>query len=225
MILATSVLFLSTLIEVSAFSLPICSSRPPQTRAQAIAGQQQEELDPTLSTYDCKEQAHKNPLKHSFEKNGGILYRTSVFSPTEYAILQRELSQMMQRRLTEETASSVASNRRGAPLSLDSESLQIFRHGSLLQLFQKITSRDYELSNEIPVEIRTYEKKGACMQWHVDDVLTDPPQLEVVWTLQNTSDCCTMYRTPDATMQVETDANSVLLLRAGGVRHCVSSLN
>jgi hypothetical protein len=34
------------------------------------------------------------------------------------------------------------------------------------------------------------------MGWHVDDVLYEPEaQIEVVYTIENTSDCCTMWRT------------------------------
>ena len=62
------------------------------------------------------------------------------------------------------------------------------------------------------------------MQWHVDDVLYDPPQLEVVFTLENTSDCRTMWKLNNALEEVETENNSVILLRAGAVPHCVSSL-
>jgi hypothetical protein len=63
------------------------------------------------------------------------------------------------------------------------------------------------------------------MDWHVDDVLYDPPQVEVVWTLENTSDCTTIWiSTGGKETMVETDPNSVLLLQAGGVSHRVTSL-
>jgi len=63
------------------------------------------------------------------------------------------------------------------------------------------------------------------MEWHVDDVLFDPPQVEVVFTLENTSDCRTMWKLPDGSIRtVETEKNSAILLAAGGAEHCVSSL-
>lgn len=65
---------------------------------------------------------------------------------------------------------------------------------------------------------------GAGMDWHVDDVLYDPPQVEVVWTLENTSDCTTRWITGVEETIIETDPNSALLLRAGGVPHCVTPL-
>lgn len=76
-------------------------------------------------------------------------------------------------------------------------------------------------------QVRIYEKVGASMEWHVDDVLYDPPQVEVVYTLENNSDCVTKWREEPLSSglkKMETDANSALLLRAGGVSHCVSSL-
>ena len=63
------------------------------------------------------------------------------------------------------------------------------------------------------------------MDWHADDVLYDPPQVEVVWTLENTSDCTTHWiNTGGEETIVETDPNSVLLLRAGVVPHRVTPL-
>jgi hypothetical protein len=36
------------------------------------------------------------------------------------------------------------------------------------------------------------------MEWHVDDVIyQNTKQIEVVFTLENTSDCCTMWRPHD----------------------------
>lgn len=79
-------------------------------------------------------------------------------------------------------------------------------------------------------QVRVYEKVGAGMDWHVDDVLYDPPQVEVVYTLENTSDCTTRWKLPsqqESNMVVitkETDPNSIILLKAGIVEHCVTPL-
>ena len=78
--------------------------------------------------------------------------------------------------------------------------------------------------SHIQFQVRVYEKQGAGMDWHVDDVLYNPPQVEVVWTLENTSDCTTRWITGGKEVIVETDPNSLVLLQAGGVSHCVTSL-
>ena len=46
-------------------------------------------------------------------------------------------------------------------------------------------------------KIRIYEKSGAGMEWHIDDIIYYPEQVEVVLTLENTSDCCTMWKPHD----------------------------
>lgn len=100
------------------------------------------------------------------------------------------------------------------------------------------------LAPDIPIEIRVYEKTGAGMEWHIDDVLYQPEQIEVVLTLENTSDCLTMWKPHDqhqlndvsddephnhqpkryAIQSAQTTPNSALILKAGGVEHKVSSL-
>jgi hypothetical protein len=158
------------------------------------------------------------------DKSGGILYRTSVFGKDEYAKIAEDVASFSSK-LHQETASSVAKKRLGTSLPPDSATFQAFQHGSLSRLVEQVAGSSYVLSPHIPVEIRVYESVGACMAWHVDDVHYDPPQLEVVWTLENTSDCVTMWKQPDGSVRsVETDRNSVLLLSAGGPSHCVTSL-
>ena len=74
------------------------------------------------------------------------------------------------------------------------------------------------------IEVRSYEKVGADMEWHVDDTLYDPPQIEVVLKLENTSDCVKSWKEDELRQkQIETDGNSVILLWAGGVEHSVSA--
>ena len=68
------------------------------------------------------------------------------------------------------------------------------------------------------------------MEWHVDDVLFTEPQIELVLTIENSSDCQTMWeekitRDQEPKVQtVQTESNSVILIQAGSVSHKVSSL-
>ena len=87
------------------------------------------------------------------------------------------------------------------------------------------------------------------MEWHIDDVLYEPKQIEVVLTIDNTSDCRTMWKPHDRPIipnnnnnnknhhsnnneskekyeirSTQTTPNSALILEAGGVEHKVSSL-
>jgi len=66
------------------------------------------------------------------------------------------------------------------------------------------------------------------MDWHTDDVLYTHPQVEVIFTVFNTSNCRTMYKDKsergDDLYEVETEPNSVLLVPAGDALHKVSPL-
>lgn len=173
--------------------------------------------------------------KSKLEKDGGFAYRQSVCTPQEMESIRKEMSVVMKHRLTKES-SSIAQNRLGATLSSDNanETIQILEKGSIHTLVQRLagSSRNkIELAREIPVEVRTYEKVGASMAWHKDDIMYDPPQFEVVFTLENNSDCVTMWVSDtnnkndhDRVQSQETHPNSVLLLLAGGPDHCVTSL-
>lgn len=83
------------------------------------------------------------------------------------------------------------------------------------------------------------------MEWHVDDILFTKPQIELVLTIENSSDCQTMWEDKQKLQQhgylgndlstssnppmsvvqaVQTEPNSVILIQAGGARHKVSAL-
>lgn len=156
--------------------------------------------------------------------------------------MKKEISLVTKRSLTKER-SSIAQNRLGASLSRDqtSETIRILEDGSIYKLVQRLANsshnnsgkRKIELAREIPVEIRLYEQIGASMAWHRDDIMYDPPQLELVFTVENNSDCVTMWKIEtnnaidngnDDIHSQETHPNSSLLLLAGGPEHCVTSL-
>lgn len=181
--------------------------------------------------------------KSMLEKAGGISYRQSVCTSHEMDAMRKEISIVMKRQLTKER-SSIAQNRLGATLTRDqaNEIFRVLEEGSIFKLVQRMANRSHSngrsrkimLAEEIPVEVRSYEKVGASMAWHRDDIMFDPAQLEVVFTLENTSDCVTMWKVQakneyllkekEEIHSQETQPNSMLLLLAGGPNHCVTSL-
>lgn len=158
----------------------------------------------------------------------GILYRQSVFDKSELETLRACMTACS---LQPEASHSIAQGRLGAVVSHDNNPLlQLLQDptNSLTRLVQRQYHPDYILAppENIPIEVRMYAQPGANMAWHVDDVLYDPPQLEVVWTLDNTSNCQTCWkdRSTSSTTCLESEPNAVLLLVAGQVEHCVTSL-
>ena len=144
-------------------------------------------------------------LRRRYEGYGGIVYRQSVLSSEEFRTVRRELASLMGRGgsmpLRDEKTSSVAKNRVGAQLPRNSAVAAVLgdEGGSMSKLFNRAANdqndgrRKLVLSKEIPIEVRVYERTGAGMDWHVDDILFSPEQVEVIFTVENTSDCVTKW--------------------------------
>jgi len=175
-------------------------------------------------------------------KKYGIFYKTSLLTDQEFNTVKEELSSLSLS-LIKETTSSVAHNRIGAQLPSDCDTVKMLSNtkGSFMKLMNEIAgdadhnieeNRNMVLSRIVPVEMRIYEQRGAGMEWHHDDVLYEPEQVEVVFTVENNSDCVTSWEEKDAhgqeikLNQIETEPNSAIILRAGpsGARHSVSAL-
>jgi hypothetical protein len=179
-------------------------------------------------------------LRRQYQQNGNnIIYKKSILSPNEVtAVNSALLSMNIQQYLTNEDAKqSFATNRNGMSISRQNGAMlyDIFgRVGgsmyTLVNAISTITSETSEmiLSPDIPIELRIYETHGAGMGWHIDDVLYKPlSQIEIIYTVDNTSDCCTMWRcctNKNDVTSIQTTPNSALVLQAGGVEHKVSQL-
>jgi hypothetical protein len=77
-----------------------------------------------------------------------------------------------------------------------------------------------------PIDVRKYEK-GGSMNWHRDDILHvkhSYPQIEVVYTVENTSDSTTDWKEDHTKIihSVHTTANSILITQGGSVFHRVT---
>ena len=160
-------------------SVPILKLESTDVRTFRIKGA----VEPLLEDYDSQwkqywDMAHYL-LKQVFNKAGGILYWMSVFSKEEYTKIQKDLHHLTSC-LMDESTSSLATHWMGALVCPNRATSQIFQSGSLTTLVQTIIRHDYQLSTRVPVELRTYKKVESGMQWHVDNVLYNPPQLVVV---------------------------------------------
>eukprot|EP00588_Corethron_pennatum_P035548 CAMPEP_0194343486 /NCGR_PEP_ID=MMETSP0171-20130528/97227_1 /TAXON_ID=218684 /ORGANISM="Corethron pennatum, Strain L29A3" /LENGTH=164 /DNA_ID=CAMNT_0039109727 /DNA_START=494 /DNA_END=984 /DNA_ORIENTATION=+ len=137
-----------------------------------------------------------------------------------------------------EERNSIANGRLGAPIRPGAIREEVLEHLRVLagRVLCGCDAPDISFSAQVPVELRTYERPGAGMSWHRDDILYGPrPQIEVVFTLENSSDCVTMWKEKSAGAvpggseetvhrSAETEPNSAIFIRAGSVEHCVSSL-
>ena len=182
-------------------------------------------------------QGNKKAYVQQFEKYG-MLYKTSVLSKEEFSDVVEELDTLSLNSV-KETTSSVAKNRTGARIPSDSKIYSILsnENGDFMKLINELVSSNegsnsrMVLSDIVPIEMRIYEQRGASMEMHYDDVLFTPEQIEVVFTIENTSDCSTLWEEKDGEKkimkEVQTEKNSAIILFAGeklGCRHAVSPL-
>mmetsp|Transcript_8 Transcript_8/g.6 ORF Transcript_8/g.6 Transcript_8/m.6 type:complete len:311 (+) Transcript_8:234-1166(+) len=182
--------------------------------------------------------SNKHHIRKKYENAGGIIYRQSVLSKVEFNGIRDDLA-LLPIQLTPENTSSIAKNRIGCEIPSNSKTAKIIgsENGSIFSLINQLHKSKRNkmvLSEDVPIELRIYEKKGACMDWHYDDVLYEPEQVEIVLTLENKSDCVTRWeenpqlastsKNTPIIKEIETQPNSAIILRAGGVRHKVTAL-
>lgn len=77
---------------------------------------------------------------------------------------------------------------------------------------------------KVPVEYRKYVV-GSSMDWHTDtQILPEQQQFECVVTLTNTSDSKTVMEYTGGKKELHTPPNSLLIVRANGIRHMVTKV-
>ena len=202
----------------------------------------------TYNEYSKFKYNRNSNLRKQFQRDR-ILYKKSILSPSEFQIIQNEVSNIPKKYLQNEKSNTVARDRIGMSLAADCEIVRVLscEDGSLHKIINDIATgtranesdndkskRRMVLSKVVPVELRIYEKLGSGMEWHVDDALYNPEQIEIVFTIENNSDCVTKWEDLNNKQQdhqhraveVETEANSAIIIKAGpsGVPHFVSAL-
>lgn len=167
------------------------------------------------------------PTKCILDANDGFFYRQGVFACREVnEILRPHLNKLIHQ-LKPETQNSVAHNRQGISLSNNHALHQFFskKDNQLTKIVRDVTGNpSMEIARDVPIDIRRYPLKSS-MNWHVDDVLYEPAQIEAIWCFRNTSNCETLCRRHHKRIQsVKTEENSVILIKAGGPPHAVTTL-
>ena len=152
----------------------------------------------------------------------GLCVVEDFFDDATFAACQR--SARRQRELKPETLESVAVGRLGCFLEpRDPVCVALSRPESVARL-RRICGDDRLEPADFPVELRRYPV-GSSMGWHKDEVLYEEPQLEVVLTLENTSDSQTRWERADGSVRgAWLPPNSLLLVKAEGATHGVTTV-
>lgn len=161
-----------------------------------------------------------------FQFNNGLVVLPGIFSPVEFQTVQRVSKDLCKKSLKKEI-NSLAEGRFGCRIDKESELHELFSNPKILSRIKRATGRensDLVIPPEFPLEIRKYAI-GAHMPFHFDEQLYKYPQLEFVFTVENTSDSYTCWiDSTGATQKIVTEPNSLLCIQSTTVKHAVTPL-
>lgn len=158
-------------------------------------------------------------LRQEFQEHG-VAYIENFLTHEIFLDLKRETEVCMPE-LRPETLASVAKGRLGMHLSPGNVIARILCGHDVCEYLRKLTASTLAAS-DFPVEIRRYPLHSS-MGWHCDEALYEIPQIEAVFTIENTSDSETQWeRQGGAIVSRSMQPNSLLLIKAEGPKHCVT---
>jgi len=92
----------------------------------------------------------------------------------------------------------------------------------LIKIINKIENqtglKNLKLYHNTGIEYRKYQP-GSFMDWHQDIILSNPPQWECVFTINNNSDSITEF---EDGKKIQSKNNSLIMVKAGGLIHRVT---
>ncbi len=152
-----------------------------------------------------------------------VYFYTNVLPQEEYINLLEECK-LLQPYLVEENTNFV--NRKKFVVNRNSYLNRIFYGVKFFNYLYKILGFRVKPSVNLPIEFRIYEK-GGKMNWHrdyVDSVIKNCPQIEIVFTLENTSDSKTLWIDDETNKKHEiiTQNNSIIITQGNGAYHMVT---
>ena len=155
-----------------------------------------------------------------------VYFFTDVLSQEEYNNILEECN-ILKPYLKEDNSKII--KRKTIVIDKNSYLNTIFYGDKFLNYLYKILGFRVKPSNNLPIEFRIYEK-GGKMDWHrdyVDKVVRNCPQIEIVFTLENTSDSKTLWIDDDTNKKHEiiTQNNSIIITQGNGAYHMVTPVS
>lgn len=168
----------------------------------------------------CKKKEDKNCIIKK------VYFFTNVLSQDEYDNILEECSKLKPYLVEENSA---IANRKTIVVDKNSYINTIFYGNKFLNYLYKILGFRVKPSVNLPIEFRIYEN-GGKMNWHrdyVDKVVKNCPQIEIVFTLENTSDSKTLWIDDDTNKKHEiiTEKNSIIITQGNGAYHMVTPVS
>jgi len=99
----------------------------------------------------------------------------------------------------------------------------IFYSKQKMKLLKKELNTTSLMKSDFPIEHRIYAKDSPGMDWHKDLLMYEKPQYEAIYTIKNESESLTEWIDERDNHQYQwTEPNSLLLVRASGLKHHVT---
>jgi len=154
-----------------------------------------------------------------------VFFFKNVLPQDEYNNILEECK-ILQPNLVEQNSNFVS--RKTIVVDKSSYINSIFYGDKFLNYLYKILGFRVKPSVNLPIEFRIYEN-GGKMNWHrdyVDNVVRNCPQIEIVFTLENTSDSKTVWIDDDTNKKHEiiTEKNSIIITQGNGAFHMVTTV-
>jgi len=152
-----------------------------------------------------------------------VYFYTNVLPSVEYLNVLKKCKLLIPYLIEENTE---LATRKTIVIDKSSYINNIFYGDKFLNYLYKILGFRVKPSINLPIEFRIYEK-GGKMDWHrdyVDNVVRNCPQIEIVFTLENTSDSKTLWIDDDTNKKHEiiTKNNSIIITQGNGAYHMVT---
>lgn len=150
-----------------------------------------------------------------------FLYRPEVFTENVRMHLMDELYKVE----LKDEKNYIAQGRLRSYIHSGMKTHRAFTSPKLAEYLSNLLGKPVEpAANVIPIEYRKYPTGCNGMLWHRDTIIIRS-QYECVYTLTNTSDSLTKYRSPSGTeYSVYPESNSIIIVQAGGVEHSVTPI-
>jgi hypothetical protein len=154
-----------------------------------------------------------------------VYYYKNVLTKDDYNKIYNECITLNPQLMEEDMQDDTMAKRRILNVSHDSIIYDIFYSDRFINFLNNKLNMKLKPSKLLPIDYRIYEL-GGRMKWHRDVVIAENkkcPQIEIVFTLENSSDSQTIWKEEDTDIihKIRTEPNSILITQGNSAYHKV----
>jgi hypothetical protein len=160
-------------------------------------------------------------LQAEFKRNNGLVYISNALGRDDALLVKNAVSKL--KNTVKKETGSIATGRFGCHIPQSNVCADILLSSAFCSRIKRVTEKEFWPA-DFPLELRVYPI-GAFMPMHRDECLYKEPQIEFIYTVENSSDSKLQYVDIDGKLHVEwTQPNSLVLVRADASEHGVTPI-